>query len=316
MTIGARRPVSAARFKAALRAELVRTKLGRHRKRPLSKKFRVLYLVQGPRPAVLSKFYASLISPRSQLLFLAFAAPQPRQFGALEFPKSLLGDGRNLLYLAARAWERLLGYRYHYLIWLDDDIRMLRGDARSFERFLMHWQPALATPSEYAAHAFIPEFFQCSGAGDCSEAFATCHLDHNFIAFHAEVIETLWPLDTRWDKECWWTSQYRQTAEASLRFRGHVLLAKRFTVVNYDHRYEDIGRQWNVTEAFGQAVDQMRARLPANLRHCIRRVEDTPHGFPWGNALRKGSRQYDAWHLGMLQESCDSRWDDSLSPDG
>eukprot|EP00928_Gymnodinium_smaydae_P072987 TRINITY_DN56260_c0_g1_i1.p1 TRINITY_DN56260_c0_g1~~TRINITY_DN56260_c0_g1_i1.p1 ORF type:complete len:722 (+),score=31.28 TRINITY_DN56260_c0_g1_i1:436-2601(+) len=278
-------------YSAALAAEQSRP-VGVHLRIPLHDDFKILYLVQGRKVAQLGPLYSHLVRS-ADLLFVSHATPQP---GASYFPGSLIGEGRNWLYLQARARERQQGWRYHYLCFLDDDVVFLRGSPSKWEAFLQRWQPAVATPSEYPMHAFIPDFFALP-----MDAYAVYHVDHNAIAYHHESIEQLWPLDTRFDKECWWTSQYWQTVAAAVRYRNHVLVAKETSVVNYDHGYEDKGYSWNVTAAFARATDAIRATLPSSAVHCARYVEDTPHGFPWGIARRKGpSVRYDL-RLGSLQ---------------
>ena len=92
-----------------------------HRLLPMAKRFRVLYLVQGRHPGMLGKLYAMLASTHSDVLFCSFATKRPIE-GVLHFPGSIIGEGRNLLFLAARQRERWLGWRFHYLVFLDDDV--------------------------------------------------------------------------------------------------------------------------------------------------------------------------------------------------
>ena len=60
-------------------------------------------------------------------------------------------------------------------------------------------------------------------AGRCRFQFqhtATCHADHKIVAYHREALETLLPMPTHRDRDCWWAGQFSQTLELSLLLRG------------------------------------------------------------------------------------------------
>ena len=63
-------------------------------------------------------------------------------------------------------------------------------------------------------------------AGRCRFQFqhtATCHADHKIVAYHREALETLLPMPTHRDRDCWWASQWGSNAEINLFYRGHWL---------------------------------------------------------------------------------------------
>lgn len=94
-----------------------------------------------------------------------------------------------------------------------------------------------------------------------------------------------------------------------MQYRGHVLIARNISVINYDHGYEATSEAWDVRAAFGRAVEGVRTGLPAQLRHCARHVGETPHGHPWGMPRKKGSRRYDRWRVNALRPDCETRWE-------
>ena len=49
---------------------------------------------------------------------------------------------------------------------------------------------------------------------------STCHADHKIVAYHREALETLLPMPTHRDRDCWWAGQFSQTLELSLLLRG------------------------------------------------------------------------------------------------
>lgn len=189
-------------------------------------------------------------------IFGSFKEPNEEK-DVIFFPKSNLGEGRNMLYLAMREQEMRQGWLYNYAVFLDDDIEfeitdptykrrygligyanssrgvarshktaavqdlhlvrgrsgldLLRDELADFEQWLRFMQPAIGS--------------LCWGGSGCSKAFyfsSTCHTDHKFVAYHREALETLFPLPTHRDDEgCWWASQWAQSIEGSVYYRGH-----------------------------------------------------------------------------------------------
>ena len=104
---------------------------------------RVLYLVQGKTASNLPKEYISFFKkPTRDFYFISFAAttaeascPPSALSGkhrgnsqvcrllrnhTVHFPRSTLGDGRNMMYLVSREQEMLQGWLYNYVVFLDD----------------------------------------------------------------------------------------------------------------------------------------------------------------------------------------------------
>ena len=97
----------------------------------------MLYLVQGETGQRLPPEYSVFArKPERQLLFLSFSGDAAEvalpdcgpnracrlvRGRTIHFPRSALGDGRNMLYLIAREQEILQGWLFNYVVMLDDD---------------------------------------------------------------------------------------------------------------------------------------------------------------------------------------------------
>lgn len=84
----------------------------------LRSEFRVLYLVQGAGAASLPAEYEVLSQPGSvrHFMFSAFKHDAPN---VTFYPRSNIGEARNMLYLMAREQENRQGWLYNYVIMLD-----------------------------------------------------------------------------------------------------------------------------------------------------------------------------------------------------
>ena len=89
----------------------------------------------------------------------------------------------------------------------------------------------------------------------------------------------LWPLNSSFDIECWWTSQWGQTVIAALMYPGRVLANPRLEVVNAISRPYP-RRQRACEKAFCEATEKILGRLPVATLASFR-----PH--PW--FLNKGT---------------------------
>merc|ERR1712100_221007 len=139
-------------------------------------------------------------------------------------------------------------------------------------------------------------------------AYATSHFDHAMVAYHNEALDDLFPLDTSLDAACWWTSQFMQSLDAALRFRGHVLVAKTVVYQNVQHRYKE-RLEWEseTMHHFRKGAQRIRASLPQSRHHCVdAAMQDLKVGTPWGEPARKlDGVRYDRWQGGAsLDHDC------------
>jgi len=209
--------------------------------------FRILYLVQGASSAKLPAHYEIFNLPGSgrHFMFSAFARDDA---DSVYFPKSNIGEARNMLYLMAREQEIRQGWMYNYVVMLDDDVEfevydptqhaegspelarlalleyaefhrkawreVLDDKLREWEQFLAYVQPALGALCWFREEERCsPKYFTTS----------TCHTDHKIVAYHREALETLLPMPTHRDATCWWASQFMNTIEVSLYYRGRTM---------------------------------------------------------------------------------------------
>merc|ERR1719247_1599889 len=94
-------------------------------------------------------------------------------------------------------------------------------------------------------------------------------MDHIWIGYHHEAVDALWPLrsdgpaDGSWrDHECWWTSQWVQSMEAAMMFKGHVHIVNTTVVWNGGHTYIGEVKKWTHWMAtLNRATDWLRSSL-------------------------------------------------------
>eukprot|EP00747_Dinoflagellata_sp_TGD_P001514 gnl/TRDRNA2_/TRDRNA2_102097_c0_seq2.p1 gnl/TRDRNA2_/TRDRNA2_102097_c0~~gnl/TRDRNA2_/TRDRNA2_102097_c0_seq2.p1 ORF type:complete len:360 (+),score=18.81 gnl/TRDRNA2_/TRDRNA2_102097_c0_seq2:312-1391(+) len=134
-----------------------------------------------------------------------------------------------------------------------------------------------------------------------SEAFAVGRVDFHFVAYHWAAVEELWPLDTRRDAGgCWWGAHWLQQQLMSLKYRGHVLVARRTVVHNEIHGTYPKSMCQPVFAIINSWLDSLVA--PA-LRQCLL-PGSAVRGTAWGSAVRGpplgSAGLYTPWHAAML----------------
>ena len=202
--------------------------------------FRIAYCAQGKNGSALPPEYELLRRPGSgrHFFFSAFKADSPDD---VYFPRSNIGEGRNMLYLAVREQEMRQGWLYNYVVILDDDLEFDVYDRTHATRPrvpLSEYAQRRRVPTEAALEALLADWEAflarmepavgalCWGSAGCPAQFwvqSTCHTDHKIVAYHREALETLLPMPTHRDGGCWWASQFINTMEASLHFRGRTM---------------------------------------------------------------------------------------------
>ena len=156
---------------------------------------RFLYLVQTR--SEVPPAYADLQAEDSDLLVLTWGVEKP---GCVYFPRSTWSQGRNRL---RQEVQRNDEKEYLYYIFLDDDLALSQGDWRQFERALLTYEPAIATP-------YWPRYGGMHGSNLGLEAHRCIAFDAMCSAFHREVFhdDLILPYREDFDVDSWWISQW------------------------------------------------------------------------------------------------------------
>uniref|UniRef100_UPI0010A5B4C0 hypothetical protein n=1 Tax=Flagellimonas onchidii TaxID=2562684 RepID=UPI0010A5B4C0 len=128
------------------------------------------------------------------------------------FPNSTWTDGRNHLFeIAGKLKER-----YDYYIFLDDDIVFENGSFKEFEKLLLQYNPAIATPYLFDFHFNVESHLP---------AHKVFFFDACMNAFHHSVLfdNTIFPLCSVFDSIAWRYSNCLLWHLASLFYEGHIL---------------------------------------------------------------------------------------------
>lgn len=235
--------------------------------------------------------YPELPDPGCDVVLLTWQAPAgiPE---AIFRPGCTWNEGRNLLLAEALRRERTAGAPYRYLIFLDDDCHLeedhtlarrlgipLTGNPfRTFERFLLDWQPAVGYVRYDWQHL---------------EEGRETNLGHNIDAlcnaFHREAVPFLLPYYTGFDAESWLYSQHLLNHLISLVYHPYRLQCNLVTAVNTRRRgYAQRRKYWSIPTAFLHAAvrSDLRERMP---------VADPNTATPLPGGPRRKDRSY---HLG------------------
>eukprot|EP01065_Artemidia_motanka_P016627 TRINITY_DN20248_c0_g1_i1.p1 TRINITY_DN20248_c0_g1~~TRINITY_DN20248_c0_g1_i1.p1 ORF type:complete len:481 (+),score=116.76 TRINITY_DN20248_c0_g1_i1:64-1506(+) len=196
-------------------------------------KLALLWVVQTKSFSRLSGWYHRSLKP---LLVLEWGTKEPSP-GMLHLPKSNIGQGRNLLTLAAREQEQRQGWRWDYIIHIDEDVQLALGSPAGFTDFLHKWMPAVGVPIfGCKPHKYSP-WQKCMEHRKNGTAWATAHTDHIWLAYRDDATEVLWPIDTSLDPQCYWSSQYMQSVWGASYFPGHYLVDGATEVENPRHDF-------------------------------------------------------------------------------
>jgi hypothetical protein len=163
-------------------------------------------------------------------------------------------EARNRLLWEALEQARTTGNDYLYYIFLDDDCilcedQKLAGELgipltgnpfRTFERFLLEWEPAVGYTRNDRQHY------------DKGQAVNLRHgIDELFSAYHHETLSFLLPYYTGFDGESWLYSQHIINRMASLLYHSHRIQYNLVITTN-THR-KDYGprkKYWNIPITF------------------------------------------------------------------
>ena len=106
-----------------------------------------------------------------------------------------------MLLLEACREELVLGFRFGYLVFVDDDVSILQGSFKAWHAEMLQWEPAIMIP----AFNFVLDERRYKGR----PVGVWCY-DSFFVAYHRELADALLPLDASLDDvdACWWDSSF------------------------------------------------------------------------------------------------------------
>lgn len=232
--------------------------------------------------------YPEISHPGCDRIVLNWRNPAPRG-GTLFAPGSTWNEGRNRLLGEALKRARDTGNDYLYYIFMDDDC-IVREDAdlarqldmpltgnpfRTFERFLLEWEPAVGYTRYDWQHY---------------EKGRIVSLGHNFDglfnAFHRETLSFLLPYYTGFDSESWLYSQHILNHMASLLYHPYRIQFNLVTSRNARRKgYAPRKKYWDIPTTF------LAGALKADLRPLLNtKAPNTP--VPAPGAPRKKDRSY------------------------
>jgi hypothetical protein len=194
--------------------------------------------------------------------------------GSISVPDLSWNEARNRLLWEALEQARTSGNDYLYYIFLDDDCilcedQKLAGELdipltgnpfRTFERFLLEWEPAVGYTRNDRQH------YEKGQAVNLRYG-----IDDLFSAYHRETLSFLLPYYTGFDSESWLYSQHIINHMASLLYHSHRIQYN--LVITTNTRRKDYGprkKYWNIPTTF----------LATALKPKLRQVSNTqaPNG--------------------------------------
>ena len=195
--------------------------------------------------------YGDLPGPDNDIILLTWKSPADFA-GAVYYPDSSWNEGRNRL--LQEALLRGGGEGYLYYIFLDDDclisedrdfarrmgITLTGNPFRTFERFLVEWEPAIGY-TRYDWQHFEPG--QAVNGG--------YNFDAIFNAFHREALSLLMPYYTGYDTESWLYSQLLINHLAAVFYNPHRLQFNAVTTANRRLKgYRCRKKYWSIPTTF------------------------------------------------------------------
>lgn len=208
-----------------------------------------IYLIQ----AASGTPYPEIADAACDRIVLNWRAPDP-QGQALFAPGTSWNEGRNRLLWEALEHARASGNDYLYYIFMDDDC-LVREDAdlarqldipltgnpfRTFERFLLEWEPAVG----YTRYDW--QHYEKGRAVNLGHNF-----DGLFNAFHRETLSFLLPYYTGFDGESWLYSQHIINHMASLLYHPHRIQCNLVVTANARRKgYAQRKKYWRIPTTF------------------------------------------------------------------
>jgi hypothetical protein len=253
-----------------------------------------IYLIQ----RVSGNSYPELPSPSCDLIVLNRQEPDLQKNGcggAASVVDLSWSEGRNRLLWQALELARATGNDYRYYIFFDDDC-ILREDRqlarqldipltgnpfRTFERFLLKWEPALGYARNDRQH------YEEGKAVNLGHTF-----DGSFNAFHRETLSFLLPYYTGFDNESWLYSQHIVNHMVGLLYHPHRIQYNAVTMTSArSKRFGQRKKYWDIPTTFLAGALNQKLRQGLNTH-----APDSPLPEPGFPRKKEGS-----YHLSRLE---------------
>ncbi len=208
-------------------------------------------------------------------------------------------EGRNLLLWRALERARNSGNNYLYYIFLDDgctlredpelarqlDIPLTGNPFRTFERFLLEWEPAVGyTRNEH-------HYYKEGRAVNLGYAF-----DGAFNAFHRETLSFLLPYYSGFDSESWLYAQHIIYHMASLLYHPHRLQCNLVTATSVgNQKFGQRKKYWEIPTTFLAGALKKKLRQSLNAH-----APDSP--FSARGLPQKKDRSYHQSHSEIVED--------------
>ena len=142
------------------------------------------------------------------------------------YPNSTWTEGRNRLLEEARNLDK----QYDFYIFMDDDLSFSKGGFREFEKLLIKYQPAIASPH-------LPGY-NLNKEDLNLHVHTVFRFDAAMNAFHHSVVfdETVFPYVAKFDQHSWWYSQYVLIVVANVFYPSYILQFNTVEICNETHR--------------------------------------------------------------------------------
>jgi len=180
-------------------------------------------------------------------------------------------EGRNIGYTTAKNYY---SESYLYYIFLDDDVKLQFNynsprvaryskipPLKAFMNFLLESLPAIAVPNcENHYLQYCPENIRSS------LYFRSYKYDAIFNAFHRDVVHTLLPYNSKYEKKSFWLSQLYLIMKTFVMYYGQLVRVEYVRVKNAKHRSYPRGHigDRNITSAM---VNEIKSEIPMKYRN-------------------------------------------------
>jgi hypothetical protein len=197
--------------------------------------------------------YPNLPDENNDIMLLTWKRPS-NEPNATFYPESSWNQGRNKLLHDAISHSKKTGNPYLYYIFLDEDC-VVKEDAalaaelgipltgnpfRTFERYLMQWQPAVG----YTRYSW--QYYETG-----KEMNLGYNFDALFNAFHREALSFLLPYYTGFDSMSWLYSQNIVNHLTAILFNSYRIQFNVITTKNNSRRgYNQREKIWSIPTRF------------------------------------------------------------------
>lgn len=222
---------------------------------------KLIYLIQGQAELIMNLMG---LQERKDICVL-YATYDKEIDNAFFIPNSTWGEGRN--FLLRKALE--IKEKFQYYIFLDDDVRFIKGSFELFEYQLLKYKPAIAVP------VFVPKtkstVIEVKLANRKPPKTLFCYQqcrrgDAQFIAFHKDVVSDylVVPLQTRFDKISWWFTSSTQQLLILNFYSKSFIQFNNIEVANEYHReysnneFKKLQQKWLSNQFVKQINDPRR----------------------------------------------------------